>query len=77
SIIDTADRESHLAAAKAQSLAYFHWLQTEAPRPDGGRGWPGLRLRGDVTGTEDGFAQAPYIRESRRIRALRTVVEQD
>lgn len=77
SIIDTEERERHLAAAKAQSRAYFYWLQTEAPRPDGGTGWPGLRLRGDVVGSEDGFAQAPYIRESRRIRARRTVVEQD
>lgn len=55
----------------------LYWLQTEAPRPDGGRGWPGLRLRPDVTGTDDGFAQAPYIRESRRIRAQYTVVEGD
>jgi len=45
-------------------------LQTEA-------GFPGLRLRGDVTGSADGLAQAPYIRESRRIRAEYTVVEQD
>jgi hypothetical protein len=29
-----------------------------------------------VVDTEDGFAKAPYIRESRRIRALFTVVEQ-
>lgn len=71
------DPERHLAAAKAQSLAMLYWLQTEAPRPDGGTGWPGLRLRGDVTGTDDGLAQAPYIRESRRILAERTVVEQD
>ncbi|MDQ1136243.1 hypothetical protein QE410_001042 [Microbacterium sp. SORGH_AS 1204] len=77
SIIDTPDRERHLAEAKAQSLSYLYWLQTEAPRPDGGRGWPGLRPRGDVTGTADGFAQAPYIRESRRITAMRTVREQD
>jgi len=77
SIIDTPDREAHLRAAKAQSRAFVYWLQTEAPRPDGGTGWPGLRLRGDVVGTDDGFAQAPYIRESRRIRAMRTVVEQD
>ena len=77
SIIDTDERERHLAAAKAQSRAYVHWLQTEAPRPDGGRGWPGLRLRGDLVGTDDGFAQAPYIRESRRIKALTTVREQD
>lgn len=71
------DADAHRQAAKRQSLAMFYWLQTEAPRPDGGRGWPGLRLRGDITGTEDGFAQAPYIRESRRIRAEYTVVEQD
>jgi hypothetical protein len=77
SIIDTPDRDAHLRAAKAQSRSFVYWLQTEAPRPDGGTGWPGLRLRGDVTGTGDGFAQAPYIRESRRIRAMRTVVEQD
>ncbi|GAB3920435.1 FAD-dependent oxidoreductase [Kribbella albertanoniae] len=77
SIIDFEDRAVHLAAAKAQSRAYVYWLQTEAPRPDGGRGWPGLRLRPDVVGTEDGFAQAPYIRESRRIKALSTVREQD
>jgi hypothetical protein len=36
-----------------------------------------LRLRGDLLGTDDGLAQAPYIRESRRIRALRTIREQD
>jgi len=71
------DANAHREAAKRQSLAMFYWLQTEAPRPDGGRGWPGLRLRGDVTGTADGFAMAPYIRESRRIRAEYTVVEQD
>lgn len=77
SIIDTSDAASHLAGARELSLSYFYWLQTEAPRPDGGHGWPGLRLRGDITGTPDGFAQAPYIRESRRILACRTIVEQD
>jgi hypothetical protein len=54
-----------------------HWLQTEAPRPDGGAGWPGLRLRADLLGTSDGLAMAPYIRESRRIRAMKTVVERE
>jgi hypothetical protein len=34
-------------------------------------------LRGDLLGTEDGLAMAPYIRESRRIRALYTVTEAD
>jgi hypothetical protein len=55
----------------------LYWIQTEAPRSDGGVGYPGLRLRGDLLGTEDGLAMAPYIRESRRIRALYTVTEAD
>ncbi len=55
----------------------LYWLQTEAPRPDGGVGFPGLRPRGDVVGTSDGLAKATYVRESRRIRAVRTVVEPD
>ena len=77
SILDTDDAELHLQRARELSLSALYWLQTEAPRPDGGRGWPGLRLRGDITGTPDGLAQAPYIRESRRIRAVSTVVEGD
>lgn len=67
----------HLDGSRRLSLSMLYWLQTEAPRPDGGFGWPGLRLRPDVMGTEDGFAKAPYIRESRRIQAEYTVVEQD
>jgi len=51
-------------------------MQTEAPRPGGGSGWPGLRLRRDAMGTEDGLAKYPYVRESRRIRAEFTVVEE-
>ncbi len=66
----------HVARAKQLSLSLLYWMQTEAPRPDGGAGWPGLRLRPDVMGTEDGLAKYPYIRESRRIRAEFTVVEQ-
>jgi hypothetical protein len=67
----------HLRAARGQSLSLLYWLQTDAPRPDGGHGWPGLRLRGDLMGTEDGLAKYPYVRESRRIEAERTVLEQD
>lgn len=77
SVIDSPDAATHLEAARQLSLSMFYWLQTEAPRPDGGTGWPGLRLRGDITGTADGLAQAPYIRESRRIRAEYTVIEND
>jgi hypothetical protein len=62
--------------AKQLSLSWLYWLQTAAPRPDGGAGWPGLRLRKDVVGTEDGLAKYPYIRESRRIKAEFTVLEQ-
>ncbi|MEV7693019.1 FAD-dependent oxidoreductase [Microbacterium sp. NPDC089189] len=67
----------HEEAARQQSLSMLYWLQTEAPRPDGGTGYPGLRLRGDVTAGPDGLAMAPYIRESRRIMALTTVTEND
>ncbi len=70
------DRARHLAEARQQSLSLVYWLQTEAPRPDGGVGWPGLRLRGDITGGADGLAKAAYIRESRRIQAEFTIVEQ-
>jgi len=66
----------HLERARQLSLSLVYWMQTEAPRADGGAGWKGLRLRPDVTGTEDGLAKYPYIRESRRIEAEFTVVEQ-
>ncbi|WP_345555984.1 FAD-dependent oxidoreductase [Microbacterium kyungheense] len=75
SVIDTPDAADHLERARQLSLSMLYWLQTEAPRPDGGSGWPGLRLRGDITGTPDGLAQAPYIRESRRIVSEFTVTE--
>jgi hypothetical protein len=71
-----AQSAEHRRRAREQSLALLYWLQTEAPRPDGTSGWKGLRLRGDVLGTEDGLAKHPYVRESRRIRAEFTVLEQ-
>ncbi|SDS31125.1 FAD-dependent oxidoreductase [Actinopolymorpha singaporensis] len=75
--VDEETVKASLTAARQLSFSLLYWLQTEAPRPDGGTGWPGLRLRGDVTGSVDGLAKAPYIRESRRIRALTTVTEND
>ncbi|MGP1420628.1 MAG: FAD-dependent oxidoreductase [Tannerella sp.] len=68
--------EKQVAQAKQLNLSLFYWLQTEAPCPDGGTGWPGLRLRGDVLGTDDGMAKYPYIREARRIKAMFTVTEE-
>ncbi|RAV12501.1 FAD-dependent oxidoreductase [Paenibacillus contaminans] len=77
-VIDVSEeeRQRHLEGARQLSLSFFYWMQTEAPRPDGKLGYPGLRLRKDVVGTEDGLAKAVYIRESRRIRAEFTVLEQ-
>ncbi len=77
-IVGASDKvfAKHVDRAKQQSLSLLYWLQTEAPRPDGGQGWPGLRLRGDLMGTEDGLAKYPYIREARRIKALFTVLEE-
>lgn len=74
--VSEAEKRFHLYMAKQLSLSLLYWLQTEAPRPDGGIGYPGLRLRPDVLGTEDGLAKYPYIRESRRIKAEFTVLEQ-
>lgn len=66
-----------LQRAKSLSLGFCHWLQAECPRDDGGAGYGELLLRPDVMGSPDGFSKYPYIRESRRIRALRTVKEQE
>jgi hypothetical protein len=74
--VEEAEAEIHMQQARELSLALFYWMQTEAPRPDGGLGWKGLRLRGDITGTSHGLAKRPYIRESRRIKAEFTVLEQ-
>ncbi len=71
-----AEAARHRARAKQLSLSLLYWMQTEAPRADGGLGWRGLRLRPDIMGTEDGLAKYPYIRESRRIEAEFTVLEQ-
>ncbi len=74
--VSAQEKRHHLQGAKELSLAMLHWMQTEAPRPDGGTGYPGLRLRGDITGTADGLAKSVYVRESRRIAAQFTVLEQ-
>lgn len=77
-LVGVSEREvdRHIESAKQLSLSLLYWLQTEAPRPDGGEGWKGLRLRPDILGTADGLAKYPYVRESRRIEAVFTVLEQ-
>lgn len=74
--VNETDFNRFVEQGKQLSLSLFYWLQTEAPRADGGQGWPGLRLRPDVLGTTDGLAKYPYIRESRRIKAVFTVLEE-
>ncbi len=73
--VERQTSERALAEAKELSLCFFYWMQTAAPRLDGGTGFPGLRLRGDELGTKDGFAKMPYIREGRRLLA-RTMVHE-
>lgn len=77
-IVDVSEEEfnKHFEASKQLSLSLLYWIQTEAPRPDGGKGWPGVRLRKDIMGTEDGLAKYPYVREARRIKAEFTVLEE-
>lgn len=77
-LTDVSNQEfnKHVKKAKELSLSLLYWLQTEVPRLDGGQGWPGLRLRKDVLGTEDGLAKYPYVRESRRIKAVFTILEE-
>jgi hypothetical protein len=72
SILDCSplDAARALQDAKRVSLGFLHWLQTE-------QGAPELLLRKDVMGTPDGLSKHPYIRELRRIKARKTIVEQE
>ncbi len=75
--IDANTQAERLALGKALSLGFLYWLQTEAPRDDGGFGYPEFYLRTDVLGSEDGLSKYPYIRESRRIVGQHTIVEEE
>jgi FAD-dependent oxidoreductase family protein len=79
SILDRSPLEQAQALqdAKRVSLGFLYWLQTEAPRPGAAPGFPELKPRPDIVATDDALGKHPYIREGRRIRALRTIVEQE
>jgi hypothetical protein len=79
SIIDRPADEvaASLQDAKRVSLGFLHWLQTEAPTSGDRQGAPEIMLRPDAMGTDDGLSKHPYIRESRRIVALKTIVESE
>jgi FAD-dependent oxidoreductase family protein len=68
-----------ITQAKQAALGYLYWLQTECPRDGepGKIGYPELRPNQDAFGTTDGIAPVPYIRESRRILALKRIAAQD
>ncbi len=68
-LIDVSEAEAakQIHRAKQLSLSLLYWMQTE---------FPGIRLCPGIVGTEDGLAKYPYIRESRRIQAEFTVLEQ-
>lgn len=75
---DPLAQASALQQGKRVSLGFAWWLQHDAKREDGaGHGYPQLELQMQSMGSADGLAQQPYIRESRRVVAARTIVEQD
>ncbi|WP_162163992.1 FAD-dependent oxidoreductase [Acholeplasma hippikon] len=77
-IFDDENALYHQYKAKQLTLSLVYWLYSEARRDDGkGFGYKEIFLVPEVLGTKDGLAMAPYIRESRRIKALYTIKEQD
>ena len=67
-IIDDPQSAHHLEMARKQTKCCAYWLWSQ--------GYP-VALDGEMLGTSDGLAKAPYIRESRRIIAKRTILEQE
>ncbi len=68
--VDPATAAKRYESAKNLTKSMLYWMQTE-------HGYKGLRFAPEHTGTEDGLAKSAYIRESRRIRAMYTIREQD
>ena len=70
---------SIIARARQASLGYLYWLQTECPRDNDPTqlGYPELKLRPDLFNTPDGTSAQVYIRESRRIIAVKRVIQQE
>ncbi len=67
-VVDDPAADAHLEEARELTRCCAYWLWEQ--------GYP-VRLAGEVLGTPDGLAKAPYIRESRRIVARTTVREQE
>lgn len=69
-LLGEAEKKETLANSRQLTLSLLYWLQTEV-------GAKGLYMAPDILGTPDGFAQAPYIRESRRAATVTRLREQD
>lgn len=67
-VIDDPNASYHLQQARELTLCCAYWLWEQ--------GYP-VRLDGEPVGTKDGLAKAPYIRESRRLKAKHTIVEEE
>jgi hypothetical protein len=77
---DPAEDARIIQEARDASLGFLYWLQTECPRDPqdgGGTGYPELWPATTAFGTTDGMAPVAYIRESRRIKALKTILSQE
>lgn len=73
-------QEQVVAEARQLSQCFLYWLQREAPRSwagEAGTGFPELVPASYVLGSDDGFAQQVYVRESRRIVGLQTLSQND
>lgn len=75
--VPPGDALQSLREARDLALGFCRWLQTECPRDDGGFGYPEFELDPSALGSSNGLSKYPYIRESRRIRSLGRVLEQD
>ncbi len=64
------EQKETLSQSKQLTLSLLYWLQTEI-------GEKGFFMAPDILGTKNGFAMAPYIRESRRAITMTRLVEQD
>ena len=67
-VVDDPQAARHLEEARELTRCCAFWLWEQ--------GYP-VSLKPGILGTADGLAKAPYIRESRRILAKRTIVEQE
>ncbi|NUN10491.1 MAG: FAD-dependent oxidoreductase [Ignavibacteriaceae bacterium] len=67
---DAGSREEHYRKAKELTLDFIHYIQTRLGHPEWG-------LATDEFPTQDALPFIPYVRESRRVKGLRLMKEED